>query len=92
MEKRKSFANYIGGGWVEGGGASSNINPSDLSDVIGEYAAGDAASVERAVAAARAAFPAWSVATPQQRFDALDAIGTEILARKAELGNLLARE
>ena len=34
----------------------------------------------------------WSVSTPQQRFDALDAVGTEILARRAELGDLLARE
>ena len=85
-------ANWVGGAWIEGGGASRNINPSDLADVVGEYAAGDAASVKHAVDAARAAFPAGSTATPQQRFDALDAIGTEILARKAELGDLLARE
>src|SRR5205807_3379155 len=40
----------------------------------------------------QAAFPGWSLSTPQQRFDALDAIGTEIISRKAELGDLLARE
>ena len=39
-----------------------------------------------------AAFPAWSLSTPQQRFDALDAAGSEILARRAELGDMLARE
>jgi alpha-ketoglutaric semialdehyde dehydrogenase len=84
--------NFLAGEWVAGANGSPNINPSDLSDVIDEFAAGDANAVQQAVAAARAAFPAWSIATPQQRFDALDAIGTEILARKAELGDLLARE
>jgi aldehyde dehydrogenase (NAD+) len=85
-------ANYIGGEWIEGSSATPNVNPSDLKDVIDHYAAADAAAVDRAVAAARAAFPVWSSATPQQRFDALDAAGTEILARKAELGDLLSRE
>jgi aldehyde dehydrogenase (NAD+) len=84
--------NWIGGAWVDGSGVSRNINPSDLSDLIGEYAQADAAQTGEAIAAARSAFPKWSVSTPQQRFDALDAVGTEILARKAELGDLLARE
>jgi acyl-CoA reductase-like NAD-dependent aldehyde dehydrogenase len=43
-------------------------------------------------AAATQAQPAWGLSTPQQRFDILDAAGTEILARKAELGDLLTRE
>jgi alpha-ketoglutaric semialdehyde dehydrogenase len=84
--------NFLAGEWVAGANRSPNINPSDLSDVIDEFAAGDASAVQKAVAAARAAFPAWSIATPQQRFDMLDAVGTEILARKGELGDLLARE
>ncbi len=85
-------SNYIAGEWVAGGEATPNVNPSDVSDVIDEYAVGDAAAVDRAVLAARAAFPKWSLATPQQRFDALDMVGTEILARRAELGELLSRE
>src|SRR6266850_2909637 len=85
-------ANLIAGQWTAGKQANPNINPSDVSDVIDQYASGDAAAVDAAVAAARAAFPAWSVSTPQQRFDALDFVGTEILARRAELGELLARE
>lgn len=84
--------NWIGGAWVDGVSATRNINPSDLSDVIGEYAQADAAQAATAIEAARQAAPGWSVSTPQQRFDALDAVGTEILARKAELGDLLARE
>src|SRR5215510_8745499 len=85
-------SNYIAGEWVAGREATPNVNPSDLTDVIDEYAVGDAAAVDRAILAARTAFPKWSLATPQQRFDALDAVGSEILARKAELGELLSRE
>ncbi|MDX2218475.1 MAG: aldehyde dehydrogenase family protein [Burkholderiales bacterium] len=84
--------NYVGGAWVAAGQAAPNVNPSDLQDVIDEYASGDAALVDQAVEAARAAFPAWSRSGPQARADALDFIGSEILARRAELGDLLARE
>jgi len=84
--------NWIGGEWVEGEDASRNVNPSDTTDVIDEYARAGDAQARAAIAAARAAFPAWAVATPQARADALDFIGNEILARKAELGDLLARE
>lgn len=85
-------ANYIGGDWVEGGDANDNINPSDLSNVVGRYARASAAETEQAISAARAAFPAWAATTPQQRADILDAAGNEIIARKAELGELLSRE
>ncbi|MBV8379506.1 MAG: aldehyde dehydrogenase family protein [Paucibacter sp.] len=86
------FKNYIGGEWLDGVKLSRNINPSDTRDVIGEYAQADAAQTQLAISAAHAAFPAWSLSTPQQRFDILDAAGSEILARRAELGELLARE
>ena len=84
--------NLIAGEWVAGSDAARNVNPSDTRDVIGEYAQADAAQVDAAIAAARAAAPAWGLSTPQQRFDVLDAAGSEILARRAELGDLLARE
>jgi aldehyde dehydrogenase (NAD+) len=84
--------NLINGEWLEGQAVSRNINPSDTRDLIGEYAQADAAQADLAISAAAAAFPAWSLSTPQQRFDILDAVGTEILARRAELGDLLARE
>ena len=84
--------NLIAGEWVQAQRVSRNINPSDTRDLVGEYAQADAAQAGAAIAAAQAAFPAWSLSTPQQRFDILDAVGTEILARRAELGDLLARE
>ncbi|MCR5857981.1 aldehyde dehydrogenase family protein [Mesorhizobium sp. J428] len=86
------FRNLIGGEWVEGPRVSRNINPSDTRDVVGEFAQADAAQARQAIAAAAQAQPAWGLSTPQQRFDILDAAGAEILARKAELGDLLARE
>ncbi|WP_453933627.1 aldehyde dehydrogenase family protein [Acidovorax temperans] len=84
--------NLIGGQWAEGVRTYQNTNPSDTRDVIGDYAVASREQALEAVAAAHAAFPAWSLSTPQQRFDILDAVGNEIIARKAELGDLLARE
>ena len=84
--------NYIAGEWVAGSGVTSNVNPSNTADVIGDYAQADAAQVTGAVEAARAAFPAWSRTTPQERHDLLLKVATEILARKEELGRLLSRE
>lgn len=86
------FCNLINGEWVAGHATAPNINPSDLSDVVGEYAQGNAADVDAAVEAAAAAFPAWTVSGIQARHDALDRIGNEILSRRDELGELLARE
>src|SRR6476620_8972321 len=84
--------NFVGGEWVDGSGITRDVNPSNTNDVVGEYAKADKAQTEKAIAAAKAAFPAWSRSTPQERFDALNKISLEILARKEELGRLLARE
>nr|WP_161957142.1 aldehyde dehydrogenase family protein [Aestuariivirga litoralis] len=84
--------NFINGEWLEGKGVRENINPSDVSDIVGEYAQADKAQTEAAIAAAKVAQPAWAAATPQVRADALEFIGTELLARKDEIGRLLSRE
>lgn len=83
---------WIDGEWVEGATVARNINPSNLDDVVGEYAYADRALTERAIAAARAAFPEWSHSTIQQRAEILDRVGNEILERREELGRLLSRE
>jgi acyl-CoA reductase-like NAD-dependent aldehyde dehydrogenase len=84
--------NFINGAWVTSTNMRANINPSQPDDIIGEFCDASASDVVQAVEAAQAALPLWSKSTPQQRFDVLDFIGTEILARKQELGTLLARE
>ncbi|MEZ5885060.1 MAG: aldehyde dehydrogenase family protein [Paracoccaceae bacterium] len=86
------FGNHIGGEWREGHEAARNINPSDTDDVIGEFTRGDAGDVDRAVAAARAAFPAWSRSTPQLRHDILKRASDEVFSRVDELGRILSRE
>ncbi len=84
--------NYIAGQWLAGAAASPDVNPSNTSDVIDEYAQADRAQAETAIAAARAAFPKWALSSIQARADILDQIGNEIIARKEELGTLLSRE
>lgn len=86
------FQSYIDGQWVAGGTAAQDENPSDLATPVGDYASLDAAQVRDAIAAAAASRRSWSLSTPQQRADALDFVGSEILARKEELGRLLAIE
>ena len=84
--------NYIAGERVSGTNATRNINPSNLADVVGEYAQATTDQLNAAVAAAKAAAPAWGRGNLQARSEMLEAIGVEILARKEELGRLLSRE
>ena len=84
--------NFIAGVWRDGAMVVENRNPSDLADVIGQFAQGAAADVDEAVAAARAAQPKWWAAGIQKRHDVLMSIGTELMARAAEIGALLSRE
>ena len=88
----KQHPHLIGGEWKAGALSRANVNPSNPNEIIGEFADADAGHVDLAVQAARQAAHAWAGSTPQQRFDVLDTIGSEILARKTELGTLLARE
>ena len=88
----QAFPNVIDGRPIDSKDRTPNINPSNIQDVVGEFARGSSSDVEAAIAAARKAFPKWSRSTPQERFDVLDRAATEILARKDELGRLLSRE
>lgn len=86
------FKHFINGEWHASSQTRPNHNPSQPDQVIGEYAEANADEVSLAVQAARQAASVWGRSTPQQRFDVLDFIGSEILARKQELGHLLASE
>ena len=86
------FKNFIAGEWVEGVAINRNINPSDTNDVVGEYARADALQAAMAVDAAFEAQQAYRKLTAEDRADAMDRIGSEILARREELGYLLSRE
>ena len=88
---KKTKLNFIAGQWVASAAVIENINPSDTSDVVGHYAK---ASPEDCLAidAARQASSAWGNSSIQNRSDMLDNIGSEILRRKEEIGELVSRE
>ncbi|WP_119256919.1 aldehyde dehydrogenase family protein [Shinella zoogloeoides] len=83
--------NLIAGEWV-GSEAIKNVNPSNTDDVVGEYARASAEDTKVAIAAAKAAFPAWSRSGILERHAILRKTADEIIARKDELGRLLSRE
>ncbi|NMA98382.1 MAG: aldehyde dehydrogenase family protein [Phyllobacteriaceae bacterium] len=83
--------NLIDGEWVGSDGVE-NINPSNINEVVGVYARATAEETKQAIAAAKAAFPAWSRSGILERHAILSKTSQEILARKQELGELLSRE
>ncbi|MDG9676709.1 aldehyde dehydrogenase family protein [Micromonospora sp. DH14] len=83
---------WIGGETVTGSaGTLPVVNPA-TGEVVTETPAGTAADVERAVAAARAAFPAWSATTPQHRADVLRRLGAGLAARTEEIAQAITAE
>jgi len=82
----------IGGQWVETGQATPNVNPSNTSDIIDDYALAGQAEAQAAIEAAVDAAPGWAHSGLMERHDILRTAGAEILARKEEIGRLLSRE
>ena len=87
-----TFPNLIDGQPIDSTEKTSDVNPSNLKDVVGESASASTADLHRAIGSAKEALKKWSLSTPQERFDVLDRAGSEILARREELGRLLSRE
>ena len=83
--------NLIDGEWVGSDGVE-NINPSNINEVVGVYARATVQETKQAIAAAKAAFPAWSRSGILERHAILRKTADEITARKQELGELLSRE
>ncbi|SVD57225.1 uncharacterized protein METZ01_LOCUS410079, partial [marine metagenome] len=84
--------NYIAGDWVKGSSSISNINPSDTNDVIGEFAQANNSHLDDALNSAQIAQKQWAAVGLEQRQAVLMKIGEEMMARSAELGELLSRE
>lgn len=82
----------IDGAWVAGEGPRiAVINPARMEE-IGTIPAASAAEVERALHAARAAFPAWSKRAPSERARLLKTIAETISERAEDLGRLMTAE
>ena len=68
------------------------MNPSDLSDVVGEFAVAGEEQVDDAIRAATEAAPGWAASAPGERFAVLERVGLALEARAQELGEQLSRE
>ncbi len=91
MDVRKEL--YLGGGWVQpAGDGDIDVIDSRTEDVMGRVPRGGGADVERAVAAARAAFPAWSRTPIAERAAALRALADGLEARGEQLAEMMSRE
>ncbi len=88
----RSELNYIAGEWVSGDSEVENRNPSDLSDLIGNFAQSSIRQLDDALDAARAGQKLWATTGLEARQSALMKIGSALMERSGELGELLARE
>ncbi len=86
------FDNFIDGESAPGASTRPNINPSDTTDVVGDFACASMSDCERAIAAAANAKYGWARSPIQNRYEVLKTASDEILDRREELGQLLARE
>src|SRR3954447_21057920 len=84
---------YVGGEWVTPLRAETIdvVNPY-TEEVIGRVPAADADDVERAVAAARAAFPGWAAPPAAERATSLAAIAERLSERGDELAATISAE
>lgn len=84
---------YIDGAWVApiGSTRADIVNPADCS-VVGQVALGGPADAEAAIAAAKAAFPAWSATSREERLAYLEAINAALTARADEIGDAIMAE
>jgi len=84
---------YIGGEWIapSGDGTIEVINAT-TEEVMGRIPEGTAEDVDRAVAAARAAFETWSQLDPVDRAELCAAIAMRLQDRAEEIAGLISQE
>ncbi|MFI7426504.1 aldehyde dehydrogenase family protein [Micromonospora sp. NPDC049836] len=84
---------YLDGAWVAPSSAGHiPVHNPTTEEVLATVPAGTAADVDRAVAAARAAFPGWADTAPAQRAAALDRLHAALTARAGTVAETVARE
>src|ERR687889_2114588 len=81
---------FIGGAWEEAGsGQTAEATSPATGESLGAVAQGDREDARRAIAAARAAFPAWAASTAFERAAALRRIADVCEHRRDELARTL---
>jgi acyl-CoA reductase-like NAD-dependent aldehyde dehydrogenase len=90
----KTFGNFIGGEWVPAGSKKTfeNRNPADTSEVVGVFADSGPEDVERAVGAAREAYPGWRALPAPKRGEILFRAAELLVRRKEDLARDMTRE
>jgi aldehyde dehydrogenase (NAD+) len=88
VDIRASYGLFIGGEFVDGGGASFKTISPATEEVLAEVAEADAADVDRAVKAARTAFRSWSRMSGTERSKYLFRIARIVQERARELAVL----
>jgi acyl-CoA reductase-like NAD-dependent aldehyde dehydrogenase len=84
---------YIGGEWVDPAGAETiDVVSASTEDVIGRIPQGTPEDVDRAVAAARAAFDGWSQTEMVERAELVRAIAAGLAARRDEIAATISQE
>ncbi|HEY8866115.1 MAG TPA: aldehyde dehydrogenase family protein [Solirubrobacteraceae bacterium] len=84
---------FIGGEWVPSAGTDeADVINSATEEVIGRVRMGNSEDVDRAVAAARAAFDSWSQTSVDDRAALVTAIAEGLAARNEEIATLIAQE
>jgi acyl-CoA reductase-like NAD-dependent aldehyde dehydrogenase len=84
---------YIDGAWVPSTGTTTiDVIDSTTEAVIGTVPEGTTADIDAAVAAARAAFPAWSATPVEERTALLTRVSEALGARLENLGDLITHE
>jgi len=84
---------YIDGAWVAPSGSDAiEVVDSVTESVMGSVPAGAAGDVDSAVAAAKAAFPAWSATPAEERAKFLSRVGDALGARMDELAGVISKE
>jgi aldehyde dehydrogenase (NAD+) len=91
---RPAFANFVGGEWLPSttGETYEKRNPARPSETIGEFPASGAEDVEAAVAAAAAAFPAWSALPMAGRAAVLTKAAAAVEARVEDIARDMTLE
>jgi 1-pyrroline-5-carboxylate dehydrogenase len=84
--------NYIGGAWLDGNGTFEVHSPIDSQVELGSFARASASDVEDAVAAARAAQPAWAARPWRERVAIIRRAGDLISERLMDYAALMAIE
>ena len=90
----KTYRNLIGGKWVDAksGKTFTSVSPANHEEVIGTFPASGSEDVDAAVAAAKAAFGAWSLMPAPKRGEILFKVARLLAEHKEELSRLMTRE